>query len=134
MRQLFQNLISNGIKFRRDGVAPVVKITGEVKGDVAEIEVSDNGIGFDPRYAGRIFRVFERLHGRERVPRHRHRARAVPQDRRAPGRDASPPTAGPARARRSPSRCLSMPADDLPLPATPSTSNGAAEEKPLAPV
>ena len=68
MRQLLQNLVSNGIKFRREGVPPVVRSTGEVKGDVAEIEVSDNGIGFDPRYAARIFRVFERLHGRDDYP------------------------------------------------------------------
>jgi signal transduction histidine kinase len=64
VRQLFQNLISNGIKFRRDGVPPVVRIEGEARGALADIRVSDNGIGFDPRYAKRIFRVFERLHGR----------------------------------------------------------------------
>ena len=64
MRQLFQNLISNAIKFRRDGVPPVVRIEGDVRGSRAEIRVSDNGIGFDPRYGERIFRVFERLHGR----------------------------------------------------------------------
>ena len=68
MRQLFQNLISNAIKFRREGVPPVVKIDGEVRGSDAVISVSDNGIGFDPRYAGRIFRVFERLHGRGEYP------------------------------------------------------------------
>ena len=68
MRQLLQNLVSNGIKFRRDGVAPVVRIYGRVDEDGAEIVVSDNGIGFDPRYAGRIFRVFERLHGRDEYP------------------------------------------------------------------
>jgi signal transduction histidine kinase len=64
MRQLFQNLISNAIKFRREGVDPVVRIEGEVHGADVEIRVSDNGTGFEPRYANRIFRVFERLHGR----------------------------------------------------------------------
>jgi signal transduction histidine kinase len=68
IRQLFQNLISNAIKFRRRDVPPVVRIAGEVKGRFVEISVSDNGIGFDPRYAARIFRVFERLHGRGEYP------------------------------------------------------------------
>ncbi len=68
MRQLAQNLISNAVKFRHDGVAPEVTITSEVRGREARIQVSDNGIGFDPRYAMRIFRVFERLHGRNSYP------------------------------------------------------------------
>jgi signal transduction histidine kinase len=63
MRQLLQNLVSNALKFRRQGVDPIVRIEGRVRGDTAELTVSDNGIGFDQRYAGRIFRVFERLHG-----------------------------------------------------------------------
>jgi signal transduction histidine kinase len=68
MRQLLQNLLSNALKFHRDGVAPHVKVTGRVDGRLAEIAVSDDGIGFDERYAQRIFRVFERLHGRGVYP------------------------------------------------------------------
>ncbi len=64
MRQLVQNLIGNSIKYHRDNVPPVVEITGRVVNDMLEITVSDNGIGFDDRYADRIFGVFERLHGR----------------------------------------------------------------------
>ncbi len=64
IRQLLQNLVSNAIKFRREGVEPVIRIEGGVSGNLAEIRVGDNGIGFEPRYEGRIFRVFERLHGR----------------------------------------------------------------------
>ncbi len=64
MRQLMQNLIGNSIKYHRDGVPPVVEITGRVAGDMLEVTISDNGIGFDDRYADRIFGVFERLHGR----------------------------------------------------------------------
>ena len=68
MRQLFQNLVANAIKFRRPEAAPVVKITSEVEGEgksaVAIIRVVDNGIGIEPRYRERIFGIFERLHGR----------------------------------------------------------------------
>jgi light-regulated signal transduction histidine kinase (bacteriophytochrome) len=68
MRQLMQNLLSNAVKFRRDGVAHRVVIDAKVTDGVAEIAVSDNGIGFDPRYSRRIFRVFERLHARTAYP------------------------------------------------------------------
>ena len=64
IRQLAQNLLSNAIKFHKEGVAPEVRVSGEVHGGKARIVVADNGIGFDSRYAMRIFRVFERLHGR----------------------------------------------------------------------
>ncbi|MFL5906846.1 MAG: ATP-binding protein [Solirubrobacterales bacterium] len=69
MRQLVQNLISNALKFRREGVPPEVRITGSTtRGRFAEIKVADNGIGFEQRYQARIFRVFERLHGRGSYP------------------------------------------------------------------
>jgi signal transduction histidine kinase len=68
IRQLLQNLISNAIKFHRPDVPPVVRVDSTTKGRFAEVSVSDNGIGFDPRYANRIFRVFERLHGRGEYP------------------------------------------------------------------
>lgn len=64
MHQLLQNLISNAVKFRREGVEPQIDVSGEVEGDSVRLEVRDNGIGFEPRYSLRIFRVFERLHGR----------------------------------------------------------------------
>jgi len=68
IRQLFQNLVANAIKFRRPGVAPVVKISAEeveVEGvKVARFSIADNGIGIEPRYRERIFGIFERLHGR----------------------------------------------------------------------
>jgi light-regulated signal transduction histidine kinase (bacteriophytochrome) len=68
MRQLLQNLISNGLKFHRDQVPPKVRISGVANGRLAEFDVSDNGIGFEPRFNARIFRVFERLHGRSSYP------------------------------------------------------------------
>jgi PAS domain S-box-containing protein len=65
MRQLLQNLASNGLKFHRDGVPPRVEISGDLdNGTRAQIVVKDNGIGFDEKYAERIFTMFERLHGR----------------------------------------------------------------------
>ncbi len=68
MRQLLQNLISNAIKFRREGVAPEVDVSASLDGGWVKLVVSDNGIGFDPQYARRIFRIFERLHGRGTYP------------------------------------------------------------------
>jgi signal transduction histidine kinase len=68
MRQLFLNLVSNALKFRRDGVTPEISIRGDFIDGTARIVVSDNGIGFEPRYSTRIFRVFERLNGRGDYP------------------------------------------------------------------
>ena len=70
MRQLFQNLIGNAIKFHRPGISPVVRVH-EVPvrdEDMVAFVVSDNGIGFEPEYGDRIFRVFERLHPRDIYP------------------------------------------------------------------
>jgi signal transduction histidine kinase len=63
MRQLFQNLISNAIKFRKRDMVPIIHIYEDgQKKDVHRIVVQDNGIGFDPKYADEIFTVFKRLH------------------------------------------------------------------------
>lgn len=65
MRQLFQNLLSNALKFRLAGGAPpqvVIKSRASDNG-LAEICVEDNGIGFDEKYLDRIFKPFQRLHG-----------------------------------------------------------------------
>ncbi len=65
MRQLLQNLASNALKFHRPDVPPRVEIAGDTEnGTSARIVVKDNGIGFDEKYAERIFTMFERLHGR----------------------------------------------------------------------
>ena len=79
LEQLFQNLVSNALKFRRAGIQPVVHISSyrvnhpdlpssvkPVRTAAAyhRIDVADNGIGFDEKYVDRIFQVFQRLHGR----------------------------------------------------------------------
>ena len=69
MRQLFQNLIGNGLKFHRPEEAPVVKVYGAhsehpSENKLCQISVEDNGIGFDEKYLDRIFTPFQRLHSR----------------------------------------------------------------------
>ena len=63
MRQLLQNLIGNGIKFH-GSAPPRIHIEAQLQDDQWLISVSDNGIGLDPKFAERIFRIFQRLHGR----------------------------------------------------------------------
>jgi light-regulated signal transduction histidine kinase (bacteriophytochrome) len=63
--QLFQNLIGNAIKFRRDE-APVVRISAAQKGEFAQFTVEDNGIGIEREYVEKIFLIFQRLHDREK--------------------------------------------------------------------
>lgn len=65
LTQLFQNLIENAIKFRTPGVSPQIEIRSEDSGEFWKFSVSDNGIGFDPKYAERIFTMFQRLHRTE---------------------------------------------------------------------
>ncbi len=66
IRQLLQHLVENALKFRRPGVPPQVRIWRETSPDpkVCRIAVRDNGLGFEPRHAERIFGVFQQLHGR----------------------------------------------------------------------
>jgi signal transduction histidine kinase len=74
MRQLFQNLLSNSLRFRGEE-KPLIRVSANQVDDPAgkkndpngswvEILVEDNGIGFDEKYLDRIFQPFQRLHGR----------------------------------------------------------------------
>jgi len=67
--QLFQNLIANGIKYRREGVRPRVAIrAGQIDDDTVRIEVRDNGIGISREHWEDIFKMFRRLHSRQKYP------------------------------------------------------------------
>ncbi|MCP3870530.1 MAG: hypothetical protein GY703_21045 [Gammaproteobacteria bacterium] len=75
MRQLFQNLIGNALKFHKPEEPPVVKVSSSkaepkspserIDDILNEIIIEDNGIGFDRAYSERIFGTFQRLHGRK---------------------------------------------------------------------
>lgn len=65
--QLFQNLISNAIKFQSDEI-PNINISAEQKNNIWEFSVKDNGIGIEPEFFDRIFKIFQRLHTREEYP------------------------------------------------------------------
>jgi len=78
IRQVFQNIISNALKFSKKDERPRIKITCEMvdscavnakvnaNGEFCRITIRDNGIGFDNQYAEKIFTIFQRLHTREK--------------------------------------------------------------------
>lgn len=66
--QLFQNLIGNALKYRRTEVRPFIEVSAVRLGTEWLFTVADNGIGFDPVYAERIFGIFKRLHLRDQYP------------------------------------------------------------------
>lgn len=75
MRQVFQNLISNALKFTKRDTVPELRISGTIEqarksGDTTEppfctISITDNGIGFDKQYADKVFSLFQRLNTKE---------------------------------------------------------------------
>lgn len=67
MMHLMQNLVGNAIKFRRDE-PPRVSVTCEAAQGEYIFKVSDNGIGVDPKFSERVFKIFQRLHSREEYP------------------------------------------------------------------
>ena len=61
---LFQNLISNAIKYQNENQRPIIEISFEEKELEWEFKVKDNGIGFEMRYQEKIFEMFQRLHAK----------------------------------------------------------------------
>lgn len=66
--QAITNLVSNALKFVPEDVQPVVRIYHEMDGDTVRFCVKDNGIGVEPEHMRKIFKLFERLHGRDKYP------------------------------------------------------------------
>ncbi len=70
LQQLFQNLLSNSLKYCKDDLSPKIRISADLSEEDGKhynvIEVKDNGIGFDQQYAEKIFEMFARLHGKNK--------------------------------------------------------------------
>jgi PAS domain S-box-containing protein len=62
MRQVWVNLISNALKYSRHSMSKVITISASVQPESIEYSIQDNGVGFDMRYADKLFHVFQRLH------------------------------------------------------------------------
>jgi PAS domain S-box-containing protein len=65
MTHVFQNLLSNALKYRKKDVPPLIHVSVKAEAGHLIVSVRDNGIGFDQRYAERIFGLFKRLHTKE---------------------------------------------------------------------
>jgi PAS domain S-box-containing protein len=79
LRQVLENIISNAIKYHKKDLAPIIQIqakkvnasqviNNDLYGQYLHISIADNGIGFNPEYAGKIFDPFQRLHGQGDYP------------------------------------------------------------------
>jgi PAS domain S-box-containing protein len=68
LNQVLGNLLTNAIKYTREGEAPAVRISAEPRFGTVVLRVADSGIGIEPKHHERIFRIFERLHGYSRYP------------------------------------------------------------------
>ncbi len=66
LRQVFQNLIVNAIKFQKKGNQPKIQISAEKENEKWRFTVKDNGIGIEPRHFNRVFNMFQRLVTKEK--------------------------------------------------------------------
>jgi PAS domain S-box-containing protein len=64
LRRLFENLLSNALKYSRE-VTPVINIRGILKNQMVQVEINDNGIGFEEHFLPKMFTLFQRLHGKD---------------------------------------------------------------------
>jgi light-regulated signal transduction histidine kinase (bacteriophytochrome) len=68
LRQVFINLLSNALKYTREMSPAMIEIKAVEKAEEHVISVRDNGVGFDPTYAHKLFGVFQRLHAAHEFP------------------------------------------------------------------
>ena len=68
LKRVFQNLISNALKFRKADLLPVIKITSFENEEEYVFSVEDNGIGIEDEYSNKIFNIFQRLHSTSEYP------------------------------------------------------------------
>ena len=65
--EVFQNLVSNALKYRREGMAPRIHVSARQQDGEWEFSVADNGIGIPPKHIESVFQPFKRLHG-DKIP------------------------------------------------------------------
>jgi len=62
LTRLLQNLVANGLRYQRENVAPVIRVSAESQQDLWQFNVEDNGIGIAKEHLNQIFEPFKRLH------------------------------------------------------------------------
>jgi len=65
LQMLLSNLFGNALKYRREDITPLVRVSAKTDGPMVRVDVADNGIGIPEEYAEKVFVIFQRLHGRE---------------------------------------------------------------------
>jgi signal transduction histidine kinase len=68
LRQVWINLIGNAVKYSSKCAEPKIRVSATREGEIVHYEVQDNGVGFDMKYAGKLFGVFQRLHAHDEYP------------------------------------------------------------------
>lgn len=68
IKSLFQNLISNAVKFKKRDLCPIINVSAELKYNEWFFTISDNGIGIEKKYYDKLFVIFQRLHTRAEYP------------------------------------------------------------------